>query len=138
MARLAKIGVALSIHDFGTGHSSLAFLQRVMVHELKIDRSFVAGIVTNENDAAITRATVRLAQSLGLRTVAEGVEESYVLQELVDLRCDNAQGYLWSPPVPAAIVRRELGVSSDALPVSLTLAERAREIREVREILDRA
>jgi diguanylate cyclase (GGDEF)-like protein len=138
MARLASIGVSLSIDDFGTGHSSLTFLQRVMVHELKIDRSFVAGIVVNENDAAITRATVRLAQSLGLRTVAEGVEESYVLQELVDLRCDNAQGYLWSPPVPAAIVRRELGVSSDALPVSLSLAERAREIREVREILDRA
>jgi diguanylate cyclase (GGDEF)-like protein len=113
MARLAKIGVALSIDDFGTGHSSLAFLQRVMVHELKIDKSFVSGIVTNENDAAITRATVRLAHSLGLRTVAEGVEDPHVLDRLVDLRCDSAQGFLWSPPLPAHEVRPVLGVDID-------------------------
>jgi diguanylate cyclase (GGDEF)-like protein len=111
MARLANIGVALSIDDFGTGHSSLTFLQRVMVHELKIDRSFVAGIVSSENDAAITRATVRLAQSLGLRTVAEGVEDRAVLDALIDLRCDVAQGFFWSRPVPAAHVRRVLGVA---------------------------
>jgi diguanylate cyclase len=111
MARLANIGVALSIDDFGTGHSSLTFLQRVMVHELKIDRSFVAGIVSSENDAAITRATVRLAQSLGLRTVAEGVEDRAVLDALIDLRCDVAQGFFWSRPVPTAHVRRVLGVA---------------------------
>jgi diguanylate cyclase (GGDEF)-like protein len=110
MARLAAIGVALSIDDFGTGSSSLTFLQRVEVHELKIDRSFVAGIAHNENDAAITRATIRLAQSLGLRTVAEGVEDPRVLQELIDLRCDNAQGFLWSPPLEAGAARRVLGI----------------------------
>jgi diguanylate cyclase (GGDEF)-like protein len=110
MARLASIGVSLSIDDFGTGSSSLTFLQRVMVHELKIDRSFVAGIVRNENDAAITRATVKLAQSLGLRTVAEGVEHPLVAQELIDLECDSAQGYLWSRPVPAPAIRRVLGL----------------------------
>jgi EAL domain-containing protein (putative c-di-GMP-specific phosphodiesterase class I) len=83
-----------------------------MVHELKIDRSFVAGIGSNENDAAITRATIRLAHSLGLRTVAEGVEELHVLEQLVDLRCDCAQGFLWSRPLPAAEVRRALGVGA--------------------------
>jgi EAL domain-containing protein (putative c-di-GMP-specific phosphodiesterase class I) len=101
MARLGGLGVSLSIDDFGTGNSSLTLLQRVVVHELKIDRSFVSGIIDNENDAAITRATVRLAQSLGLRTVAEGVEDRRVAQELIDLRCDCAQGFLWSAPVPA-------------------------------------
>jgi diguanylate cyclase (GGDEF)-like protein len=112
MARLANIGVSLSIDDFGTGHSSLTFLQRVRVHELKIDRSFVAGIVSNENDAAITRATVGLAQSLGLRTVAEGVEDRSVLDALIDLRCDSAQGYYWSPAVPAEEMRCILGVDA--------------------------
>ncbi|HET9729045.1 MAG TPA: bifunctional diguanylate cyclase/phosphodiesterase [Acidimicrobiia bacterium] len=118
MARLAKLGVSLSIDDFGTGSSSLTFLQRVMVHELKIDRSFVAGIVSNENDAAITRATVRLAQSLGLRTVAEGVEDPAVMRELVELRCDSAQGFLWSRPVPVPAIRRFLGVAVDRGPAS--------------------
>jgi diguanylate cyclase (GGDEF)-like protein len=119
MARLANIGVSLSIDDFGTGASSLTFLQRVMVHELKIDRSFVAGIVRNENDAAITRATVRLAQSLGLRTVAEGVEHPLVAQGLIELECDSAQGYLWSRPVPAPAIRRVLGLD----PVISVVAE---------------
>jgi diguanylate cyclase (GGDEF)-like protein len=105
IARLSAIGVSLSIDDFGTGSSSLTFLQRIKVNELKIDRSFVAGIVVNDNDAAITRATIRLAQSLGLRTVAEGVESHEVARELVALGCDAAQGYLWSPPVPAREAR---------------------------------
>ena len=82
----------------------------VMVHELKIDRSFVSRIALHENDAAITRATVTLAQSLGLRTVAEGVDQLLILEELVDLRCDAAQGYLWSAPVPASEARALLGV----------------------------
>jgi EAL domain-containing protein (putative c-di-GMP-specific phosphodiesterase class I) len=110
LARLATLGISLSIDDFGTGHSSLTFLQRVMVHELKIDRSFVSRIALHENDAAITRATVTLAQSLGLRTVAEGVDQLLILEELVDLRCDAAQGYLWSAPVPASEARALLGV----------------------------
>jgi diguanylate cyclase (GGDEF)-like protein len=120
VARLANLGVALSIDDFGTGNSSLTFLQRVMVHELKIDRSFVAGIVDNENDAAITRATVRLAQSLGLRTVAEGVEDERVAQELRDLNCECAQGYYWSRPVPADDIRRLFAAASSARMETLT------------------
>jgi EAL domain-containing protein (putative c-di-GMP-specific phosphodiesterase class I) len=111
MARLARLGVLLSIDDFGTGYSNLTFLQRVMVHELKIDRSFVAGIDSNENDAIITRATVGLGRSLGLRTVAEGVEDARVLEHLLGIGCDRAQGYLWSPPVPGQEIRRFLGVA---------------------------
>jgi diguanylate cyclase (GGDEF)-like protein len=110
MARLASLGVLLSIDDFGTGHSNLTFLQRVTVHELKIDRSFVAGVDENEHDAAITRATVGLGHSLGLRTVAEGVEDVRVLEHLLGVGCDSAQGYLWSPPVPGAEIRRYLGI----------------------------
>jgi diguanylate cyclase (GGDEF)-like protein len=127
LARLAELGVALSIDDFGTGHSSLTFLQRVQVHELKIDRSFVAGIVSSENDAAITRATVRLAQSLGLRTVAEGVEDRGVLDALIDLRCDVAQGFFWSRALPAVHVRGVLGVPRLALAEPLDVSEPDRE-----------
>ncbi|MDZ4825188.1 MAG: EAL domain-containing protein [Actinomycetota bacterium] len=110
MARLASLGVRLSIDDFGTGNSSLSFLQRVMVHELKIDRSFVTGVATNENDATITRATIGLAHGLGLRTVAEGVEDRGVARELTALGCDYAQGFLWSRPLPAPEIRAALGV----------------------------
>jgi diguanylate cyclase (GGDEF)-like protein len=119
LARLASLGVSLSIDDFGTGHSNLTFLQRVRVHELKIDRSFVAGIVSNENDAIITRATVGLGRSLGLRTVAEGVEETRVLEQLLGVGCDHAQGYLWSRPVPAPQIRVLLGVAEPDREVSV-------------------
>jgi EAL domain-containing protein (putative c-di-GMP-specific phosphodiesterase class I) len=111
MTRLAALGVSLSIDDFGTGHSNLTFLRRVMVHEIKIDRSFVAGIASNENDAVITRATVGLGHSLGLRTVAEGVEEARVLEQLLGIGCARAQGYLWSPPVPPHQIRRMFGLA---------------------------
>jgi diguanylate cyclase len=110
LARLAATGVRISIDNFGTGQASLTFLQRVMIHELKIDRSFVAAMVNSEDDLAITRATVRLAHSLGLQTVAEGVEEAGALRQLVDLECDRGQGYHWTRPVPAEQVRELLRI----------------------------
>jgi diguanylate cyclase (GGDEF)-like protein len=113
VARLAATGVRISIDNFGTGQSSLTFLQRVMIHELKIDRSFVAALVDSSDDQAITRATIRLAHSLGLRTVAEGVEGAEVLRRLVDLECDRAQGFHWTRPVPGSQVRSLLGVTAD-------------------------
>ncbi|MDX6274132.1 MAG: hypothetical protein QOJ92_1342 [Frankiales bacterium] len=101
LADLRSLGVELSVDDFGTGYSSLALLQRIAVNEIKVDRSFVARAHGSHSDRAIVRATVELGHSLGLRVVAEGVEDSLTRDLLVDLGCDRAQGYLLGRPVPA-------------------------------------
>src|SRR2546428_5339465 len=100
MHRLRSGGVRFSIDDFGTGYSSLAYLQRLPVEEIKIDRSFVAGLTKDEGSAAIVRATIELAGSLGLEVVAEGVEDEASLQILKRLGCSTAQGYHISRPIP--------------------------------------
>ena len=100
--RLAELGFKLSIDDFGTGYSSLAYLKRLPVSELKIDKSFVMGMADDDSDAKIVRSTIDLAHNLGLSVVAEGVETEAILQRLRDWRCDEAQGYLVSKPMPAA------------------------------------
>ncbi len=97
---LSGAGFKLSIDDFGTGYSSLAYLKRLPVDELKIDKSFVMGMTADRNDAKIVRSTVELAHNLGLSVVAEGVEDEAVLAALRQLHCDVGQGYLWSKPVP--------------------------------------
>jgi diguanylate cyclase (GGDEF)-like protein len=99
--RLRALGVQIAVDDFGTGYSSLTFLQRVQVNELKIDRSFVAGMLAFPHDAAIVRATVDLARSFGLLTVAEGVESPAAALELEHLGVDLGQGYLYARPVPS-------------------------------------
>jgi diguanylate cyclase (GGDEF)-like protein len=101
LERLSEMGVALSVDDFGTGYSSLAYLKRLPVDELKIDRSFVSNLVTDRNDAVIVRSTIELARALGLQTVAEGVETTKTWSDLNQLGCDFAQGYLLSRPLPA-------------------------------------
>lgn len=98
---LAEQGFKLSIDDFGTGYSSLAYLKRLPVNELKIDKSFVMGMEQDDNDAKIMRSTVDLAHNLGLRVVAEGVENAAILNLLNALGCDEAQGYFVSKPMPA-------------------------------------
>jgi len=104
LARLAELGVRSSLDDFGTGHSSLTHLRRLPVAELKLDRSFVAGMVTDHQDAAIVGSTVDLARRLGLRVVAEGVEDDATWMLLRDIGCDEIQGFLLSPPLsPAAL-----------------------------------
>ena len=101
LGRLNSMGVRLSIDDFGTGYSSMAYLKNLPVHELKIDRSFVSQITTSTSDTAIVRATVDLGRNLGLRVVAEGVEDAATWQELNALGCDAIQGYYVSRPVGA-------------------------------------
>ena len=101
LGRLRALGVRLSLDDFGTGHSSLAHLKRLPLDEVKIDRSFVAGMTEDENDAVIVRSTIDLARNLGLAVVAEGVESDAIMRELAALRCDVAQGYHVSRPLPA-------------------------------------
>ena len=102
LTRLADAGVRLSIDDFGTGYSSLAYLKQLPVHELKIDRAFVAALATSPRDRVIVDSTVALAVRLGLDVVAEGVEDQPTLTELARLGCRTAQGFYFSRPVPAA------------------------------------
>ena len=110
LGALRTMGVQLSVDDFGTGYSSLAFLQRVAVNEVKIDRSFVAGLADSESARALVRATVQLAHSLGARAVGEGVEDEALADELRTLGCDFAQGYHLGRPMPADALRKALGL----------------------------
>lgn len=98
---LKCLGVAISLDDFGTGYSSLSYLRRFPIDELKIDRSFILDIHTNTDDAAIATAVVAMAHSLGLRVVAEGVEELGQANILKQLHCDEVQGYMYSRPLAA-------------------------------------
>jgi len=98
------MGVRIVLDDFGTGYSSLSYLRRLPIHELKIDRSFVATLESGADDV-IVRSAVDLAHNLGLRVVAEGVENDDVWARLEALGCDGAQGTFICPPASAADVR---------------------------------
>lgn len=98
--RLRALGVTIALDDFGTGYSSLQHLRKLPIAEVKIDRSFVSGMADNHDDAAIVRSTIGLARSLGIRSVAEGVENEYTRQLLVDAGCSLAQGWLTAYPMP--------------------------------------
>jgi diguanylate cyclase (GGDEF)-like protein len=100
--RLKQIGVRIAIDDFGTGYSSLSYLKTLPVDVIKIDRSFVMGMATDESDAAIVQSTIELAHNLGLGVVAEGVEDAETLEALAQFGCDVAQGYFIARPCGAA------------------------------------
>jgi diguanylate cyclase (GGDEF)-like protein/PAS domain S-box-containing protein len=102
LERLSAMGIRLSIDDFGTGYSSLAYLKRLPISEIKVDRSFVMNMEHDEDDATIVRSTIELARNLGLDVVAEGVENAGVWDRLRALGATTAQGYYLSRPVPAA------------------------------------
>jgi diguanylate cyclase (GGDEF)-like protein len=101
LQRLRDLGVRLSIDDFGTGYSSMAYLRRLPVDELKIDRSFVMGMTTDPQDAVLVRTAIDLGHNLGLTVVAEGVEGAEHVAALRELGCDIAQGYHFARPMPA-------------------------------------
>jgi len=103
MYELTDMGLSLSIDDFGTGYSSLAYLKRIPLSTLKIDRSFIKEIVTSMGDAAITAALIELAHKLHIKVVAEGVENEQQLNALIQQRCDMIQGYYFSKPLTAEV-----------------------------------
>ena len=102
LGRLGELGVQLSLDDFGTGYSSLAYLRRLPVQELKIDRSFISGLAREAGDEAIVRSVVELGHSLRLTVVAEGVEDERTFAKAGELGCDLVQGFYVARPMPAA------------------------------------
>jgi len=105
---LRALGVQISVDDYGTGYSSLAYLQDLSIDELKLDRAFTEGLAREERARAIVRHTVELAHALGLRTVAEGVETEKAVSMLSELNCDIGQGYHLSAPLPSVRIREWL------------------------------
>jgi len=108
LARIVATGVSIAVDDFGTGYSSLAYLTRLPVDELKIDKSFVQRLAADDKDATIVASTIALGHALGLRVTAEGVEDQATWERLAALGCDLAQGYYVSPPLPPAALARWL------------------------------
>ncbi|MFG1926327.1 putative bifunctional diguanylate cyclase/phosphodiesterase [Cryptosporangium sp. NPDC048952] len=109
LRELSSLGVRIALDDFGTGYSSLTYLRTLPIHAIKIDRSFVRDLDGNATDEAVTRAILGLAETLGLRPVAEGVEGVSQADRLRDLRCGHAQGFLFAKPMPAEELTELLG-----------------------------
>ena len=102
LSDLSRIGIAIAIDDFGTGYSSLAYLKRLPIDHLKIDRSFVHDMDHDDDDAAIVRSVIELGHNLGIKVIAEGVERMNSLAILKELGCDAAQGFHIGRPMPAS------------------------------------
>ena len=128
LRRLAEMGVMVAIDDFGFGYSSLANLKELPIHELKIDRSFVANAVQCETDSAIARCIIELGHSLDIRVVAEGIENEETWRLLSNFGCENAQGYLIARPMPAHEMEKWLrtaGRRAFPRPAAALLSDRA-------------
>ena len=110
LRELNEMGLKLAIDDFGTGYSSLSYLRQFPVEKLKIDRSFIKNVAVNSGDAAITTAIIGMGKSLGLKVIAEGVENEEQMAFLREHHCDEIQGYYFSRPIsPSEIAERLLG-----------------------------
>jgi EAL domain-containing protein (putative c-di-GMP-specific phosphodiesterase class I) len=105
---LRSLGIRIAMDDFGTGYSSLSYLRAFPFDKLKIDRSFVRDLSESSRSTAIVKAVIGLGSSLGVTTVAEGVETAAQLQLLKEYGCDEVQGYLFSPPLPPSDMRQFL------------------------------
>ena len=101
MTRLRELGVELSLDDFGTGYSSLSYLHRLPVNYLKIDRSFVSRMTESTENGEIVNTIIKLAQSLKMKVIAEGIETADQLAQLKRLNCEYGQGYFFSKPLEA-------------------------------------
>jgi EAL domain-containing protein (putative c-di-GMP-specific phosphodiesterase class I) len=110
LARLRELGVKISIDDFGTGFSSLAYFRDLPVDEIKIDKSFVLRMLESEKDHAIVKAVIDLAHNFSLKVVAEGVENLDIANRLAELRCDILQGYVFDRPLPVEEFERQYRV----------------------------
>ncbi|MDQ0113504.1 putative bifunctional diguanylate cyclase/phosphodiesterase [Paenibacillus harenae] len=112
---LRKLGIQISMDDFGTGYSTLNQLQRLPISDVKLDRSFIQGITTDEKKSSIVRAIIELVHSMNMRVVAEGVETDDESRFCKELKCDELQGYLFSRPLPAHQFEELLAVSTAAI-----------------------
>ncbi|HKH87579.1 MAG TPA: EAL domain-containing protein, partial [Acidimicrobiales bacterium] len=108
LSELGRLGVRIAVDDFGSGYSSLAYLHRLPLNELKIDRSFVSNLAHDESNAIIVRSSIAMAHSLGLSVVAEGAEDELTCSLLADAGCDAVQGYYFSRPLGASAMREWL------------------------------
>jgi diguanylate cyclase (GGDEF)-like protein len=123
MRQLSELGVSVAIDDFGTGYSSLAYLTDLPIGELKIDKSFVRAMSNDTRNTIVVRSTIELAHSLGLRTVAEGIEDASTLERLRSLGCELAQGFHLSKPLPVNTLNRWWDARTDSMPPLLTVPE---------------
>ena len=100
LCALSALGISIAIDDFGTGYSNLGYIRNFNATKLKIDRSFIRSLCTDEHDESLVKAIINMAASLGLKTIAEGIEDEQTLNKLIELGCDIGQGYYWSKPIP--------------------------------------
>lgn len=104
--KLQDMGIQFAIDDFGTGYSSLVYLKKLSVDSIKIDKSFIKNLTSNKADLTIVQSTINLGHDLGIKVVAEGVEDQKTVDKLIDLGCDAAQGYYICRPIPAVELSR--------------------------------
>jgi EAL domain-containing protein (putative c-di-GMP-specific phosphodiesterase class I) len=114
LRRLQQYGVSISIDDFGTGYASLSLLKRYPLTRIKIDQSFVRGMLTSKQDASVIRAVLDMARSFDLETIAEGIETDLQHRDLLRQHCGEGQGYLFGKPMPARQFAETFGIASPA------------------------
>src|SRR5690606_25548269 len=119
LRKVKALGVRLSLDDFGTGHSSLAYLQRFPIDVIMIDRTFVNDIVDSRDDAPIVRAIIAIAASMGSGVIAEGVETEVQRDVLISLGCQQMQGFLFHRPMPATLLGPTIASAQHIVPATL-------------------